>query len=78
MATPTRNIYRTPDWKTSNTLYRGEVMKFRDLLAAPFWVFAELLDYLAIAIGGVWTSKMYIEQTKKTAELLETDTRTKL
>ncbi len=37
-------------------------MKFRDLLAVPFWIIGMICDFLAIAMGGEWTSKMFLDE----------------
>ena len=45
-------------------------MQLRDLLAVPFWALAQMLDLLAVVIGGVYTSKLirgkyFVEQSSK-------------
>lgn len=46
-------------------------MKFRDLLAVPFWALAMGLERIALAIGGVWTAKTYIETVEKQADAIK-------
>jgi len=43
-------------------------MKLRDLLAVPFWVLAQALDFLAVYIGGKWTAQMFYDQARKSPE----------
>lgn len=45
-------------------------MKLRDILAVPFWVLAMALDWIATTIGGVWTSKMFLEQAIRVKETI--------
>ena len=46
-------------------------MKIRDILAIPFWSLAQLLDYIAVAIGGVWTAKLIKEKLTNPTENYE-------
>lgn len=41
-----------------------EKFTLRDALAIPFWYLAQKLDYIAISIGGAWTSDMYMKTHK--------------
>lgn len=43
----------------------------RDFLAVPFWSLAQLFEFLAIVIGGEWTSEIYIDQLKKIAKIIK-------
>jgi len=46
-------------------------MKLRDFLAVPFWGVAQVLDWVAVLIGGKWTAKLMIDTIKKQAKVLD-------
>lgn len=48
-----------------------EKFNIRDLFAIPFWASAQILDWIAVCIGGKWTSEMFIQQSKKISKIIK-------